>query len=72
MDEAAGDTAVVGIFLSPSPHHLRTGHPAYAAMRALLDEAVQSRQPVLLAVEPKTLEILSARKPAEGANVVSF
>jgi hypothetical protein len=72
LEEAAGDTVAVHILLSPSPHHLRTGHADYAAMRAVVDEAARSRQPVLLAVEPNTLEILSARKPAEGTNVVSF
>ena len=40
-----------------------------AALRAVLEEAAKSRQPVLLAVDPRTLEILAAQKPGEGAKV---
>jgi hypothetical protein len=72
VDAPAGDKAAVTIFMSPSPHHLRTSHPDYAAMRALLEESVGTKGSVLLAVEPKTLEILSARKPAEGAKVTTI
>lgn len=69
VDAPAGDKAAVTLFMSPSIHHLRTGRADYAAMRALLEEAVKSQEPVLLAVDPKTLEILAARKPAPGAKV---
>jgi len=69
VEAAAGEKATVMIFMAPSPHHLRTGHADYAAMRALLEESAKSKQPVLLAIEPKTLEVLAARKPAEGAKV---
>ena len=72
VEAASGDKAVVAIFMSPSPHHLSTGHPEYAAMRALLEASVGTKQSVLLAVEPKSLEILSARKPAEGAKVTTI
>ena len=67
VDAAAGDQATVTIFMSPSLHHLRTGRGDYAALRALLEEAVKSGQPLLLAVDPRTLEILAARKPEPGA-----
>src|ERR1700741_3149351 len=59
VDAAAGDKAAVTIFMSPSPHPVRTGHPEYAALRALLEESVSTKQSVLVAVEPKSLEILS-------------
>lgn len=65
----AGDQAEVLIFMAPSIHYLKTGHRDYAAMRALLEESAKSKQPVLLAVEPRTLEILAVVKPEAGANV---
>jgi len=69
VDAPAGDKAAVTLFMSPSIHHLRTGRADYAAVRALLEEAVKSQEPVLLAVDPKTQEILAARKPEAGAKV---
>ena len=69
VDAAVGEKAPVTIFMSPSIHHLRTDRADYAATRALLEEAAKGRQPLLLAVDPKTLEILAAQKPAEGAKV---
>jgi hypothetical protein len=69
VGEAAGDKAPVNIFMSPSIHHLNTARGDYAAKRAVLEEAAKTKAPVLLAVDPKTLEILAAVKPAEGAKV---
>lgn len=69
VDAPAGDKAAVTIFMSPSIHHLRTGRADYAATRAVLEEAVKSQEPVLLAVDPRTQEILAARKPEAGAKV---
>jgi hypothetical protein len=70
VNEPAGEKAAVTLFLSPSIHHLRTSHRNYADMRALLEDAVKTERPVLLAVDPKTLEILAARKPEPGAKVI--
>lgn len=69
VDEAAGDKATVGVFMAPSAHHVRTGRSDYAAVRALLEESLQSKQPILLAIEPRTMEILAVQKPAEGVKV---
>jgi hypothetical protein len=69
VQAAAGDQAEVLIFMSPSIHYLKTGRRDYAAMRALLEEAARTQEPVLLAVDPGSLEILAVVKPEPGASV---
>ena len=69
VDAPQGDKAAVLIFMSPSIHYLRTANPRYAAIRAVLEESAKTRQPVLLAVDPRTLDILAAVKPDPGMKV---
>jgi hypothetical protein len=60
------ERTAVQIFMAPSIHFLTARH---AALRPLLEEAVKTQEPLLLAVEPGTREILGARKPPEGLEV---
>lgn len=68
---AEGERAGVQIFMSPSlGHHLSTGHADYAGMRALLEQAVASEEPVFVAINPRTEEIVAVRRPGPEAKVI--
>jgi hypothetical protein len=58
-----GDRLRVTLLMKPSSYWLRVGRPEYAAWRALLAEALQSKEPLLLVTQPETYEILHVSKP---------
>jgi hypothetical protein len=57
-----GDRLRVTLLMKPSSYWLRASHPQYAAWRALLAEAHQSQDPLLLVTQPETYEVLYVAK----------
>jgi hypothetical protein len=67
---AEGDRVPVAIEMSPATHFLNAGRLGHEVLRALLEEAAGSDAPVVLAVDPGTLEILAARRVPPGIDPV--
>ena len=68
--EPSDGRVAVAIFMSPSEHCLSTMREGYEERRALLEEAAKTSEPLLLAVEPRSLEIVGARRPPKGLKFV--
>ncbi len=67
--EPQGDRLGVDIRMSPSRHFLSTARAHFAERRQLLEQAAAARQPLLLTVQPDSLEILDARQPPAGLDL---
>lgn len=62
-----GERLTVQLFMSPSRNFIRTTRPGYAELRARLQAAVASQEPLLVTTAVVDLEILDAR-PVPPAN----
>jgi len=67
--EPKGDRLGVDIRMSPSRHFLKTTRANFAEQRQLLEHAAANKQPLLLTVQPESLEILDARQPPAGLDL---
>jgi len=67
--EPKGDRLGVDIRMSPSRHFLSTTRAHFAEQRQLLEQSATNKQPLLLTVQPDTMEILDARQPPAGLDL---
>jgi hypothetical protein len=68
--EADGGRVPVAVDMSASAHHLSGRRAGHAQLRALLEQVAGRDEPLLLAVDPATLEIVAARRPPQGLKLV--
>lgn len=69
-EPTSDDRIPVSVAVSPAKHYLAVTRDDHAELRGLLEHAAQTRQALFLAVEPRTLEIVAARRPPEGLKYV--
>lgn len=64
------DRVPVALVAATGEHFLDARHPHYLELRSQLEGARRDERPLLLAIDPRTLEILDARRPPPGLDYV--